>query len=367
MVAHTGLFLEPIETAEDPNNSGDLVVDPAIFDLIEAGPFILGIHAAGVSSIISQVHIGLIAPEGPSVSIGSIFFFPVDSDCLHKINAGVISTDVQFVLRFWNSSPDTARSLDTITFIDPTSLLLDNATLPIDLTAGSDLFLNLTIQGEGPPTTDTTIQFIIDGELFILSVFAQRLQPLQPYFEPNWNSPVKLSYAFQTVLDRSKTWFERRRPLFNNVKRSQECSFLFNADDAQQVSNDLRRFHESFLAVPIYPEALEVANTPIVGALTLTFNVAISGYYNLVNLSTILLMKSTKDPNINETFSIVAVDEILNTLTLNSPVPPGFVDGETFIFPIFIGVIDKFAPQYITDDLIEFTLKFDEIRRKVRL
>lgn len=292
-----------------------------------------------------------------------IYFFPFNQQtCEHRIDAGLVASDIDFTVSILNLKTTTNAVVSNITAINGAGTSLDNPSTPFEVLPLRQLDLTLTISEAGPAIQETEYRFTIDGVLYILYVTAERLKQLDPVFQPNWGDPVRLSYSFETVIFRNKVFKEQRRPLYNDVNRAQEASFLVHEGDFEKAHNILKRSHDKLFFVPIFSEVLTPSTSPLQGSGIIDLQDDISHFWNLKNLTTVILLQSTRDNTLNEYLTIDSLDEGLNRIVLDSPISKAFVTPETFIMPIFVGRIDQFEPVYETDKVVRFSLSFYEVR-----
>ncbi len=364
MTSHTGFF--PLDSAliEDPLFDQDDTLDSAIFDELES-EFLLGDHTDVIPEAPQNNHEGLIQRDTtPAAQIlDRIYFFPTDPTSFeHFLQYGLITGEEVQQFKIWNAFIDQMKFLSNLTSIAPIGTEHNVPELPVSFNGMQERTYNMTVLELGPPTQDTDYFFTVGAVVFRLDVLGQRLQELDSIFEPNWKDPVKSSWDFYTVIFRNNVFKEQRRPLYNNVLRAQEASFLVNEADFERAHNILKRAHGELFFVPIFHEVLTPTNT-LQGSGFINTTEDIEDYYNLINFADTLLIKSRTDTTLNEYASIDSFDVGLNRIILASPIVNDYVTSETVIIPVFLGRLAGFKPQYVTGKVANFALQFSEPRR----
>ena len=364
MAAHVGFLPLDSTIIEDPLFNQDDTIDPDFFTEIQT-EFRLTDHT-DVFPVPSQTpHLGLIQRDTtPRTQIlDRIYFFPTDPVTFeHLLQFGLITGDEVQQFKIWNAFVSLGKFLSNINSANPTGTEIDTPTPPVFFNGMAEKTYNATVYELGPPDQDTDYFFTVGSDIFRLDILGQRLQELDSIFEPNWKDPVKFSFDFYTVIFRNHVFKEQRRPLYNNVLRAQEASFLVNEADFERAHNILKRSHGEVFFVPIFNEILTPTNT-LQGSGFINPTEDIEDYYNLMNFTDTLLIKSRIDTTLNEYASIDSLNVGLNRIILESPIVNAYVNSQTVIIPILLGRLEGFKPRYYTDKVAAFSLQFSEIRK----
>lgn len=325
---------------------------------------ILADHTYAESPTIVTIHEGLI-DRGMTPAqqvLERIYFYPINDSFEHILQYGLITGEEVQEFTIWNAFTSAAKLISNITEIETTGSGHNVPTLPVTLNGMNKKNYNMTVFELGPPIQDSDYIFTVGAEVFLLQVLGERLQELNSIFEPNWKDPVKFSYDFYTVIFRNKVFKEQRRPLYNNVLRAQEASFLVNEADFERAHNILKRAHTDVFFVPIFHELLTPTN-PLQGSGFINATEDIEDYYNLMNFTDTLLIKSRIDTTLNEYAEIDSFNIGLNRIILASPIVNNYVLSQTVVIPVFKGRLAGFKPRYHTGKVITFSLQFSEPRR----
>lgn len=290
--------------------------------------------------------------DGPLLD--RVYFFP------RLVDGGFIVQDTEQNITIWNAHESQSYTISAITDSQPDGTTLDHPATPITITPETNLFHLLTLLRDGPPFQDTTYTYNIAPWTFELNIQGRRIEAF--LYEPDWRSSFKLGYAFLTIVARSKRFVEQRRALYEKIKRKLSAAFWFNALEMQQFQYDLRRFHAKVLGVPIFSEPMHPTTSPLQGSTFAIVSEEIAKYWNLLNDTQFVLFKDLEDKTINEVKEIASIDTGLRKLTFTNQIAAAFVQSQTIIYPVCLSLIGEVSPRFITDDLAQVDLAFEEFK-----
>ena len=351
MVVHTGLLYE-----------GAIRVDEEVQPFYSPVPefpdlaILLSAMAAGIRAVTATAS-GALADEmtfaaGPLLN--RVYFLP------RIVDGGFIVQDTEQDITIWNAHESQSYTISAITDSQPDGTTLDHPATPITITPETNLFHLLTLLRAGPPFQDTTYTYNIAPWSFVLTIQGRRIEAF--LYDPDWRSPFKVGYSFLTILARSKRFVEQRRALYEKVKRKLEAAFWFNGLEMQQFSYDLRRFHAKVLGVPIFSEPMHPTTSPLQGSTFTIVSEDIVDYWNLRNATKFVLFKDLEDKTINEVKEITSLDTGIRKLTFTNQIAAIFVQAQTVIYPVCLSLIGEVSPRFLTDDLAQVELSFEEFK-----
>jgi hypothetical protein len=273
------------------------------------------------------------------------------------IDSGFITEDVEHDIEIWNSATQT-KTITNITKNNTLGTLLEHDPTPIEILPESEEIHKLTVFQDGPPFQDSRFLYTIDGEQFIVVVTGQRIEPF--LYEPDWAQAYKVNYLFNTAISRSKKFVEQRRPLLETMRREIEAGFWEQSTVMQRVHNELKRFNSVAIGIPIFNEIMTFSADPAT-QLFADFRQDLVKFFNLNNLAKFILIKDLDNIDNHEVKEIVNISHANNRITFTNEVKNSYTAARTVVYPIFIGQIETFQPEYITDQHAKFSLKFKEV------
>lgn len=269
----------------------------------------------------------------------------------------LITEEITETITLWNADqfPHVILSIEIIGDGSGTELL--GISVPKMLAPETEIILTLKIYKDGPVTQST--QYLITFEnsfVVILSISGKRIEAF--LWEPIWDE-IKISYRFSTIISRTSRFLEQRRAIINKPRRKIFANFLLDDLDQQKFVNDLKKLMaKSGIAIPIFFEPI-TPTEDLQGLTTLETNENLTNYYNLNNLCERILIKSELS-DINELKEIVSIST--NSIILSQPIENNFKNGETIIYPTFIGMIDSISQfENHTDNCLQASLELREV------
>jgi hypothetical protein len=359
MTNHDGFFFESfadIETIEKNNVNTDTSIDSTLFTHFDQ-PYFFGVHAPQERKDTSSTH-DLFIPDDvfyDFLLFENVYFFP------REIDAGFIVEDIAHTILIWNAYHSKEVDINNITAITPTGTILNNPTIPHTISKFWENQHTVVVQKIGPPFQFTQYIYTIDGLQFTLTITGRRIDPF--LYEPDWSDTIKFSFNYLTALSRSRLFVEQRRPLFDTPKRELIASFWFDSIDMQKIHIDLKRFHDKILAVPIFQEPLSAVTSPLQGETVVEIEEDINIRYNLKNMTQFILIKDKDDRDNHEVKEIDSLNPATKEITFATTVKNSYVN--PILYPVFVGFMIDFKPQYTTDELSKFNLRFEEIKLNV--
>lgn len=285
------------------------------------------------------------------VILDKIYFSP------KKIDAGFIVADSEHEISIWNAF-SVNKTINSILETNPLGTVLEISDPPVTLTGETSVEYLLTINKDGPPFQDTVYEFNISGQIFSLEIEGRRIEAW--LYDPDWSDKIKFSYTFNTAIFRSRRFIEQRRPM-QGALRQMELRMTYSADKQRQVHNDILGFTKKVLGIPIYTEGLTPTTSPMLGQTIITVSETISNLWNL-SIAKFVLIKDLVDASISEIKEIASLNTGTKQITFTNAVGKSFVSASTVIYPIFVGILGQHSPVYKSDDILQQTMVFDELK-----
>lgn len=358
-VGEKQLRIEIYTEAPNPFRVGSTVFDTdTINRIFQAGKPKDGTRSEQTKFSGVEIYIGERSPHAwYSVLNNKVIFEPT------IIEAGLIVSLQVYVIRIWNTSRYNSVNISSITVDNIAGTNLIAPTPPILLTPETAREYNLEVLAEGPSFQDTTYTFNIGGNDYEVVITGERLTSLNNALEPDWEPGLRFSYFLQNIVIQNSKYYEQRRPLVKVPKRILEASFWFDDDVGQSIFNEIRGYADSILSIPIFCEQLTPIANIAIGALFIDFTQEVEDLFNLMNSTSLLILKSLDDPNKNEFLSISSISTSLNRITFLGAVQNAYTKNEAVVYPIFFGFLQDFKPTYITDSVLQLKLIYEELKQ----
>ena len=290
------------------------------------------------------------------IFLDKFYIFP------EEIDAGFITEDSTFIVTLLSLF----RTEINVTSVDKFNIggiIIQHEVTPFAMPPNCNKFNDLTVLGEGPPQQDSLITYFIDADPFAfeLPVTGQRITPF--LYECDFTT-VEISLLFDTLKYQDIKGNEQRRSIAGVLPRK-DLSFDVweNANFAQRLRNDIRRFLESILAVPVFHEPLHIVSDPKL--LTKITTEEDFTFYPIlqkgVELSTqFLIIKTINSENPHEIKEITTIDNGLKEINFSSAVTNSYVPKETIAYPVVICYLDTPEIQRPNEDMLKVPFRFKE-------
>lgn len=202
----------------------------------------------------------------------------------------LISYTKSYDVLVWNAKQQ-ALTLDSFGSQGDVTGCAFEETPPISFAINQEVTLGLEVLREGnfQINGDVTLTFS-EGSICYLSVLGLRLLfPLGRSFlsDHNWADGIEVIYSFQSLITQSKKFYEQRAQLFPQMRRRLMISVL---QQRPLVKNYLMYGANSVFAIPMFTEPILLAIGELDGLTSLTATNDISYYYNLKNLTDLLVI-----------------------------------------------------------------------------
>lgn len=271
------------------------------------------------------------------------------------IDFGLINEEMSSIISIWNAYVDRTVSLTNITDPGDAGLFLSTVTTPFSLLPNYEVVLTLTAYPSGPAVQETTYTFIVDGLTFETLVEGWRLIPWVVH--PDWSPGVSIGYAFKTVISTNpKRATEQRRPLHDKWLRTAEFQILEQGRAANRAVNDINAHMGKVFAVPIWPERC-TTNSTIFQQTAIVLNEDVSTKINLLDAVYIIVIDpETRAAEVKEVSDITG-----QVLTVSLTFKVNFDPSKAVIYPVLLGIIESYGPKSITDNVLNVSLRFQEV------
>lgn len=174
-------------------------------------------------------------------------------------------------------------------------------------------------------------------------------------FEPDWNSPPEVSYAFQSVVQSTPRFVEQRRPLLPSPIRGMKCTYTLEAEEAQRLANVLSHGASKFLGVPVYSEPL-IPTSLDQGASIISVTEDVSYMWNIQNCLYAIVIDFVS--HASEILQVLSASS--TTILLSGSILGAYTPANCVVYPAFVGVVKAFDKQPVTDLLFSMTAEFEE-------
>lgn len=174
-------------------------------------------------------------------------------------------------------------------------------------------------------------------------------------FEPDWNSPPEVSYAFQSVVQSTPRFVEQRRPLLPSPIRGMKCTYTLEAEEAQRLANVLSHGASKFLGVPVYSEPL-IPTSLDQGASIISVTEDVSYMWNIQNCLYAIVIDFVS--HASEILQVLSASS--TTILLSGSILGAYTPANCVVYPAFVGVVKAFDKQPVTDLLFSITAEFEE-------
>lgn len=184
---------------------------------------------------------------------------------------------------------------------------------------------------------------------------------------PDMTGGIAMKYKFDTIINRSETGNDISRvPLYDKPKRTQSLKMFSFADKyLSAIENFLRYKYADFFQVPVFSEPI----TPIPGngktwgdslknVTTISTDAGLNSLFNLVNLTTNILMIDATNQNNAELHTFVSNTD--TSLTIGGAFTNNFYLGKTVYYPVFQSYNNGFSDSIVTPALEDTSLIFEE-------
>lgn len=250
-----------------------------------------------------------------------------------EIDAGFVVEDVEYDMEIWNAK-DSAVQCTSVSY-DPsaTGLSQDHPVVPFTVNPNYITSWTLTVLRDGDPKQDTEITFTIDSGDYLTTVEATRVVNLP--FEPNWIKSVRFQMSYDTSMLQTERWHEQRRPLTDRPIRQTTFSVDETSNLAQKFFNTIQRGKDKIMGVPIYLEVFKVLSATA-GLSVLNTDGDVDDRWHLNNFCNFIKLVDivTYDVELKE------IDTVgTSSITLVNPLVNTFDVDRTFVYPIFLGVV----------------------------
>ncbi len=175
-------------------------------------------------------------------------------------------------------------------------------------------------------------------------------------YNANWEKDVSISYIKQSIVARTKNFFEQRRPAMSQVLREQKVTFLLQGLSRERFMNDIQYLESRLVCFPIFAEELIPVNH-LLGSNLIFVNKDLFTYYNL-NRAEYLIIADF----INYMYEVAQINAVFQGyIELQANIQKDFNNATTSVFPCFIGKITRVNTRVITTHVMQCDLTSTEI------
>lgn len=280
-----------------------------------------------------------------------VVFDPYNIDC------GFIVEDVDYEITIWNQNKTVSITITDIIITSSDGLTLDKSA-PIVIPPYAEEIITLTVYRDGPAFQSSFITFTIDAVDYVTNITGLRILMFPAAI--NWEKGYTLDYVFRTVYQTNKKFYEQRRPLTVDPRRSCGFSVWEEGLKFQYIRNLLKYGHDKFFLVPIFSEVMYTDRVhDITGQdhVNIDTGINIDYFYNLQNYSNYIMIVD----HITFVAEVKSISSIVGQIiTFTSAVTETFVKESALVYPVIVSIIDSTNYKPMTDDLTVIDLKFIE-------
>lgn len=291
-----------------------------------------------------------------------------DSHIYHRIwlvrtliEAGLIASDQRWATSVWNAYRDQSITLTALNgYNELSGITLEGiGTLPIVLPPTGEEGFILVITTQGNPTLDGYYEWTFTGAGG--GTRTQDITGIRLIFLPlhhNWDSQFEIEYKYNTMIASSLSLYEQRGPLYSQIRRKARVQgWASSSSFLRNVSSLSSRV----LGTAIFSEPMTFNMTgSLSGFTSLTIHEDVSYYYNLLNLTSFLVIYNTvKDKPLLVGYSGRSGYSII----LDSPLTVSWNAEDCILYPIMAGLSSSLNLEELTTDVARLEFEMDEYRQ----
>lgn len=271
-----------------------------------------------------------------------------------EVDAGFITEDVDTEIHFWNAKYEDKSYVSNVTSVLPDGTTFELTDYPFYLGVDEERIYDITTLKDGPPIQDTYYNVTIEGLVYSIYVYGTRVIPVDQ--EPDWGTPPKIRYRYQTVIATSPTYKEQRRSLTNRIMRDAIISFIIQDVLLTRFHHNIMYGHDKVFGIPIYSETSVLSAAANTGTVTLTLAGDCSKHWNLNQKATHVIIAdySNDKVEIKEIASLASQQIVLERQLVND-----FTIGSV-VFPCFFGTLKAVRNLSATDNTDAIDIEFQE-------
>jgi len=284
-----------------------------------------------------------------------IWFSPLEH------NAGLITGNIIIEVSIWNAYQKDSKNLTEINVTSGAGTTIETIVLPDTYNPTMQKTHNITILEEGSPTQNTTYEYVIGGETYLLKITGARIEKF--FFLPNWKNEIVFDFNVDAVSVESKNRVEQRRRINSKSLCNLSASFVLEKERAQEIINLFRRYSGKVIAVPFFPELIRISSVTIQGETTITSVDDLSKYWYYQNRAKYVSIMEIEQGNNYP--SIIEVKEISlksgNDITFTESIIGNFTTKNCYVFSAILGNYKTFTPSNETPTIVKFDIDFEEL------
>lgn len=215
----------------------------------------------------------------------------------------------------------------------------------------------LTILESGPAQQNTTYTFVTDIGEQHMTITASRVL-LFPFW-PDWSGGIEQDYTFDTVIARSESGSEQRRPLVKRPLRTLRASVWGDGVNGQRLHNLVRQGKDRVFGVPLWQEALEVGDIDATRRVLMVER-PFGDCWNLTRLCRLVMLHERRS-GLFMSATLSSRNAEAGTLELTVSVPDAFAAGSTRVVPLFTGILTRAEPSSRSAEMETWSLEFREL------
>lgn len=294
--------------------------------------------------------VGLNGGGADDIIFERVYFTP------KKIDEGIITEDTEHEITIWNSSFVSTVDITQILQSNADGTILQHNGTPETIQKNYETKHKVTVLKEGPPVQATEYAYTVGSLEFIIEITGIRVIVFNHV--PNTNEDEEREFVFITVVERNERFVEQRRPMLDVPLRRTTAKFSFVGKQWRKFINDIRKLSVKIVAIPVSMEQL-TPSTDLQGLTSIPLNQATANYSDLNNRTQFILLRSKSNLFLSELKGIATIGS--NSIDVDIPVVENFTAADTEIYPCFIGLIENWSPDVMTDEAGEGQITFREI------
>lgn len=282
--------------------------------------------------------------------LGEVYIIPMLFDL------EFITEDSEHEFLIWNADYENVANITNITKINEEGTSFVLPALPVVVPRGDEEIYTFQVFKIGPALQDTHYIFTINSFVYDVYIFGKRVIAFQ--YEINWGRDVTTEYKLQTIMFRSETFKEQRRLICDIPEQKRTVQFLEKIPDNPTFYIDIENLSKEILAIPIFEEPM-LPTEDLQGLTTIYTRKSIEHYFNIQNLSSLVLFRAISDFTLYELKELQSVGND-NFVTVVE-VLEDFKENDTVMYPVFLGDISSKKHTMSTDNVVITDLSFREL------
>lgn len=272
------------------------------------------------------------------------------------IDVGFIVSETTHQILIWNAYEDLVNEITDINASNPDGTDLPYPPFPKSLPPMGSYQHTLTVKKDGPPVQQTVYTYDVTTGILTLTITGKRV--VMFVWDHNWAAGgLSMSLALKTALNKNRRHKEQRRPLSSKVLRGVSVALMEAGVSGQKLINTLEYGHDKIFGVPIYTEVMTPI-TSLTGNSAFTVSESLTDFYHVQSLLKYVLIADWAAGVFGLYEVTLRVGSVFN---LAATITETFSISTTKIYPTFLGMINEFKVNSVTNNAVRADVDFGEV------